>query len=49
LGIEVRDDGLGGAHAGFGLTSIHDRVTALGGTLALHSPAGAGTRVEVTI
>jgi signal transduction histidine kinase len=43
--IEVRDDGVGGAdvHAGSGLRGLADRVDALGGSLEIDSPPGAGT------
>jgi signal transduction histidine kinase len=47
--IEVSDDGVGGARAGFGLTSLRDRIASVGGELILHSPAGAGTSVRVEI
>ena len=45
--IEVEDDGVGGAVAstGSGLRGLADRVEALGGRLAIESPAGGGTRV----
>jgi len=49
LSLEVSDDGVGGARDGFGLTSIRDRVAALGGELTLASPVGGGTRLEVTL
>jgi signal transduction histidine kinase len=49
LTVEVRDDGCGGARAGFGLTSVGDRVASVGGSLSVHSPPGAGTRLTVTI
>jgi len=49
LHLEVDDDGVGGARPRFGLTSVRDRVTSLGGELTLDSPAGAGTRLRVTI
>ncbi len=51
LRVSVRDDGRGGADAGrgSGLTGLRDRVEALGGRVALHSPAGAGTALEVLI
>jgi signal transduction histidine kinase len=49
--VEVADDGVGGADAatGSGLTGLRDRVTALGGTFCLDSPAGAGTRIVAEI
>jgi PAS domain S-box-containing protein len=49
--IEVTDDGVGGAtaRAGSGLRGLADRVEALGGRLALASPAGAGTTVLAEI
>jgi len=46
LRVEVADDGVGGADAaGSGLTGLADRVAALGGTLCVTSPPGAGTVV----
>jgi signal transduction histidine kinase len=47
LRVEVADDGRGGAHpaGGSGLRGLADRVEAVGGTLTIDSPAGAGTRV----
>jgi signal transduction histidine kinase len=49
--IEVEDDGLGGADParGTGLRGLADRVEALGGTLHVESPAGAGTRLAAEI
>jgi signal transduction histidine kinase/uncharacterized protein YhfF len=49
--IAVRDDGRGGAEAsaGTGLAGLADRVAALGGSLRVDSPEGAGTRLEATI
>ncbi|GAB3811693.1 hypothetical protein GCM10028799_06840 [Kribbella italica] len=49
--IRVEDDGCGGAQArpGSGLTGLTDRVVALGGSLTMHSPAGAGTAIEVVL
>ena len=43
----VSDDGRGGADraGGSGLRGLEDRVAALGGTLALDSPPGGGTRL----
>ncbi|OZC86223.1 histidine kinase [Rhodococcus sp. 06-418-1B] len=51
LTLTVADDGRGGADPtlGSGLIGLHDRVAAAGGTLALHSPPGAGTSLTVTI
>ena len=48
LRVCVRDDGLGGADPlrGSGLTGLKDRIEALGGTFAVHSPAGGGTTVS---
>jgi signal transduction histidine kinase len=47
----VGDDGVGGAvvAGGTGLRGLIDRVDALGGTLTIHSPAGAGTRLEMRL
>jgi PAS domain S-box-containing protein len=47
--FEVRDDGAGlpqghGSHGG-GITNMRDRIGAVGGTLAIESHPGAGTRV----
>jgi signal transduction histidine kinase/DNA-binding CsgD family transcriptional regulator len=49
--VEVRDDGIGGAHdaRGSGLQGLADRVEALGGRLELTSPVGAGTTVRAEI
>ena len=49
--IRVVDDGSGGATPtqGTGLAGLSDRVEAQGGTLLIHSPVGAGTRIEVEI
>ena len=51
LRLVVSDDGVGGATArsGSGLAGMADRVAAQGGTLALESPAGAGTRIAVEL
>jgi signal transduction histidine kinase len=47
----VRDDGVGGAdrRRGSGLIGLADRVEALGGTLTVRSPLGAGTSLEVEL
>jgi signal transduction histidine kinase len=51
LRVRVRDDGRGGADLtrGTGLVGLTDRVEALGGRLALHSPPAAGTTVEMSV
>ncbi|MEV8516396.1 DUF4118 domain-containing protein [Dactylosporangium sp. NPDC051484] len=51
LHLSIRDDGVGGAdpHRGTGLTALQDRVEALGGNLAITSPAGGGTLLLATI
>ena len=51
LRLLVSDDGVGGAQAasGTGLPGMVDRVAAQGGTLAIDSPQGAGTRVAVEL
>src|SRR5580704_10781578 len=51
LRLRVRDDGVGGADPvrGSGLVGLKDRVEALGGTLAVQSPAGAGTTLRVEL
>jgi signal transduction histidine kinase len=50
LVVEVLDDGVGGAdEEGSGLRGLADRIEALGGTLALESPAGGGTRLLARI
>jgi signal transduction histidine kinase len=48
LGLRVRDDGNGGADParGTGLIGLKDRVEALGGTITVHSPVGAGTSLR---
>ena len=45
------DDGRGGADftGGTGLVGLKDRVEALGGRIALHSPHGAGTTLRVEL
>lgn len=51
LRVSIADDGVGGAHArrGSGLAGLGDRVSAHGGTLAIASPRGGGTRIDVAI
>jgi predicted ATPase/signal transduction histidine kinase len=51
LTVQVRDDGAGGADAsrGSGLTGLRDRVEAVGGSMTLDSPAGAGTTLTVLL
>ena len=51
LRIEIFDDGAGGAveRPGSGLEGLRDRAEAVGGTMELVSPAGAGTRIVVAI
>jgi signal transduction histidine kinase/limonene-1,2-epoxide hydrolase len=51
LELAVTDDGKGGADAssGSGLTGLVDRVEAIGGTIQIDSPRGAGTAVRVTL
>jgi signal transduction histidine kinase len=46
--VRVEDDGVGGAQVGggSGLNGLQDRVSAVGGTLAIDSPPGGGTRLE---
>jgi signal transduction histidine kinase len=49
--IQVSDDGAGGAdfRNGSGLVGLIDRVAALGGTIAVSSPEGAGTTLLVEL
>jgi signal transduction histidine kinase len=49
--LSVRDDGVGGADPGrgSGLAGLADRVEALGGSIRVHSPAGAGTHITVNL
>jgi len=51
LRLSVRDDGDGGADPirGSGLVGLKDRVEALGGTISVQSPLGAGTSVDVEL
>ncbi len=49
--VEVSDDGVGGADpaTGSGLRGLADRVEALGGSLEVTSPGGAGTTLRAEI
>jgi signal transduction histidine kinase len=49
--VDVTDDGGGGATigGGSGLLGLEDRVAALGGTIAIESPIGEGTRLHAEI
>ena len=49
--LSIRDDGAGGADParGSGLAGLADRVEALGGSIHLHSAAGAGTQIRVDL
>jgi signal transduction histidine kinase len=51
LHLHVLDDGDGGADPalGSGLMGLKDRVEALGGTIAVSSPAGAGTSLDADL
>jgi PAS domain S-box-containing protein len=51
VAVEVADDGVGGADAaaGTGIRGLADRVEALGGSLEVVSPAGAGTALRAEI
>jgi signal transduction histidine kinase len=51
LVVEVRDDGVGGAHDsdGSGLMGLRDRVGALGGTLVVESPPGGPTAITAVL
>jgi signal transduction histidine kinase len=51
LRLSVVDDGVGGADpaGGSGLVGLTDRVQALGGTITVHSPVGAGTTLLVDL
>ena len=49
--LSIRDDGVGGADParGSGLAGLADRVEALGGSIHVHSAAGAGTHITVDL
>ena len=53
LDLDVRDSGDGFDRnpeiAGFGLTSMHDRIEAVGGTLEIESTPGRGTSVRASV
>ncbi|MEA2424485.1 MAG: hypothetical protein QOH13_895, partial [Thermoleophilaceae bacterium] len=51
LRLSVTDDGAGGADAarGSGLVGLKDRVEALGGTITIRSPLGAGTSLDAEL
>lgn len=54
LALSVRDDGVGGAHAGterghIGMTSMATRAEAMGGRLVVASPPGEGTTVTLVL
>jgi signal transduction histidine kinase len=51
LRLRVSDDGAGGADPdrGSGLIGLKDRVEALGGTMTVQSPRGAGTCLDVEL
>jgi PAS domain S-box-containing protein len=51
LGLSIRDDGRGGADPGrgSGLIGLTDRVDALGGTIEVASPVGAGTTLQIRL
>jgi signal transduction histidine kinase len=50
LGVQVRDDGIGGARPdGTGLLGLADRLAAIDGELRVESPAGGGTLVAASI
>ncbi|MCW2992912.1 MAG: sensor kinase [Conexibacter sp.] len=51
LAIVIQDDGIGGADPGrgSGLLGLSDRVAARDGELAILSPAGRGTRLQVAL
>ncbi|GAA1579516.1 hypothetical protein GCM10009789_36580 [Kribbella sancticallisti] len=51
LRLSVIDDGVGGANPahGSGLVGLSDRVEAAGGTIAVQSPPGKGTRLDIDL
>jgi signal transduction histidine kinase len=50
LSVVISDNGVGGADPrGQGLAGLADRVAGVDGRLAVHSPAGGGTVIEVEL
>ena len=52
LRLEIKDDGIGLSpeqHAGVGLRSMHERAAELGGTWAVETLLGGGTKVRVRL
>jgi signal transduction histidine kinase len=51
LNLTIRDNGIGGADPsrGSGLVGLSDRINALGGTIAIASPSGQGTQIQVAL
>ncbi len=51
VGLEVVDDGIGGADSGSGsgILGLADRVSVVNGTFTLHSPPGEGTTIGCVI
>jgi signal transduction histidine kinase len=51
LQLAIRDDGAGGADPtrGSGLIGLRDRIDAMGGTIVVESPVGAGTSLLVAL
>lgn len=50
LHLRIADDGRGGVGApGNGLSGMRERAAAIGATLAIDSPAGAGTRIDLRV
>jgi signal transduction histidine kinase len=51
LCVSIRDDGIGGADPdhGSGLLGLQDRAEAIGGTVSLQSPPGAGTLLQLEL
>jgi signal transduction histidine kinase len=51
LHVRIHDDGVGGAELGrgSGLIGLNDRVEALGGSVSIDSPPGAGTSLTVRL